>query len=238
METLMVTGASRGIGLELARQALARGDRVIATTRRPSAAVDALADEHGERLVQLQLDVGDVESIIDAHAALEGLVDAIDIVVNSAGAYSHQSEHWDPDATLFDTVTQDELLEVFRVNAAGPMLVTQHFLNFVRASQRGRIVNLSSLVGSVSSKTGGGDYAYAASKAALNIMTRALAAELAPEGIVALVITPGWVRTRMGGAGAALSPEASVRGLLDTIGRLTLRDAGTFIDYQGAPQPW
>lgn len=238
METLMVTGASRGIGLEIARQALARGDRVIATTRRPSAEVDALATEHGARLVQLRLDVGRVESIIEAHADLEGRVDAIDILVNSAGAYSFQSEHWDPDATLFDTVTQEELLEVFRINAAGPMLVAQHFLNFVRASSRGRIVNLSSLVGSVSSKTGGGDYAYAASKAALNIMTRALAAELAPEGIVVLAITPGWVRTRMGGADADLSPEESVRGLLATIGRLGSEDAGTFIDYRGKPQPW
>ena len=238
METLMVTGASRGIGLEIVRQALARGDRVVATTRRPSAEVDALAARHGARLVQLRLDVGSVESIIEAHADLEGQVEAIDILINSAGAYSHQSEHWDPDATLFDTVTQEELLEVFRINAAGPMLVAQHFLNLVRASSRGRIVNLTSLVGSVSSKTGGGDYAYAASKAALNIMTRALAAELAPEGIVALAITPGWVRTRMGGAAADLSPEESVRGLLATIGRLGSADAGTFIDYRGKPQPW
>jgi NAD(P)-dependent dehydrogenase (short-subunit alcohol dehydrogenase family) len=238
METLMVTGASRGIGLEIVRQALARGDRVVATTRRPSADVDALAARHGARLVQLRLDVGSVESIIEAHADLEGQVEAIDILINSAGAYSHQSEHWDPDATLFDTVTQEELLEVFRINAAGPMLVAQHFLNLVRASSRGRIVNLTSLVGSVSSKTGGGDYAYAASKAALNIMTRALAAELAPEGIVALAITPGWVRTRMGGAAADLSPEESVRGLLATIGRLGSADAGTFIDYRGKPQPW
>lgn len=238
METLMVTGASRGIGLEIARQALARGDRVIATTRRPSAEVDALAAEHGSRLVRLRLDVGSVESIIEAHADLEGQVEAVDVLINSAGAYSYQSEHWDPDATLFDTVTQEELLEVFRINAAGPILVAQHFLNFVRASTRGRIVNLSSLVGSVSSKTGGGDYAYAASKAALNIMTRALAAELAPEGIVVLAITPGWVRTRMGGAAADLSPEESVRGLLATIGRLERADASTFIDYRGKPQPW
>ena len=238
METIMVTGASRGIGLELTRQALERGDRVIATTRRAAAELDALGAAHAGRLIPLRLDVGLVESIIDARAALDGVVDAIDILVNSAGAYSHQSEHWDPDATLFDTVTQEELMEVFRINAAGPMLVTQHFLNLVRASRRGRIVNLSSLVGSVSSKTGGGDYAYAASKAALNIMTRALAAELAPEGIVALVITPGWVRTRMGGPTATLTPAESVRGLLDTIGRLTTRDAGQFLDYQGAPQPW
>ena len=234
----MVTGASRGIGLEIARQALARGDRVVATTRSPSPEIDALVAEHGASVVPLRLDVGSVESIIEARAALEGVVDRVDLLINSAGTYSYQSEHWDPDATLFDTVTQEELLEVFRINAAGPMIVTQHFLNLVRASPHGRILNLSSLVGSVSSKTGGGDYAYAASKAALNIMTRALAAELAPEGIVAIAVTPGWVRTRMGGQTASLSVEESVSGLLATAGRLTIADTGRFIDYRGKEQPW
>src|SRR5690606_16268031 len=189
-ETVMVTGASRGIGLELTRQSLERGDQVIAATRGPAPALDALAESHGPRLIRLTMDVGSVDSIIAARQALEGSVDAIDLLFNNAGTYSHLSEHWDPDATRFDTVTQEELLEVFRINAAGPMIVTQHFLNLVRASKRGRILNLSSLVGSISAKTGGGDYSYAASKAALNIMTRALAAELAPENIVVMVITP------------------------------------------------
>ncbi|HEX6643209.1 MAG TPA: SDR family NAD(P)-dependent oxidoreductase, partial [Gemmatimonadales bacterium] len=171
MQTLMVTGASRGIGLETTRQALERGDRVIAATRSEARDLEPLRRRHGDRLVHVLMDVGSVESIIAAHALVEAEVRSIDVLVNGAGIYSHQSEHWDPDATLFDTVTQDELLEVFRINAAGPMIVTQHFLNLVRASAHGRILNLSSLVGSVSSKTGGGDYAYAASKAALNIMT-------------------------------------------------------------------
>ncbi|HEX6644184.1 MAG TPA: SDR family oxidoreductase, partial [Gemmatimonadales bacterium] len=84
----------------------------------------------------------------------------------------------------------------------------------------------------------GGDYAYAASKAALNIMTRALAAELAPEGITVVAITPGWVRTRMGGMSATLSPEESVRGILRTADRLRPKDAGRFIDHLGHDQPW
>ncbi len=234
----MVTGASAGIGLEIVRQAAARGDRVIAASRQGSPALRKLAGAHPDRVLELTLDPGSQESVIAARADLDGRVEAIDILINNAGVYSRWSRHWDPDATLFDTVTQEELVDTFRINAAGPMLVIEHFLNLVRASRRGRILNLSSLVGSVSQKTSGGDYAYAASKAALNIMTRALAAELAPEGITVIALTPGWGRTEMGGSEATLSPAESVRGILSVAARLTPKDAGRFLDYQGEEQPW
>lgn len=238
METVMVTGASRGLGLELVRQSLENDRRVVAASRRSSAELDLLRSAHAERIIPLTLDPGDAESIVAARRSLEGMVDAIHVLINNAGIYSKHSAYWNPDATLFDTVTQDELVDVFRINAAGPMLVTQHFLNLLRASRRGRILNLTSRLGSVSVRTSGGDYAYSASKAALNIMTRSLAAELAPEGIVAIVITPGWVRTEMGGRGAKLTPEESARGILDVAARLTPKDAGRFVDYQGKDQPW
>lgn len=234
----MVTGASGGIGLEIVRQAAARGDRVIAASRQGSPALRKLAGAHPDRVLELTLDPGSQESVIAARAKLDGRVEAIDILINNAGVYSRWSRHWDPDATLFDTVTQEELVDTFRINAAGPMLIIEHFLNLLRASRRGRILNVSSLVGSVSQKTSGGDYAYAASKAALNIMTRSLAAELAPEGITVIAITPGWVRTEMGGGEATLSPAESVRGILSVAARLTPKDAGRFLDYQGEEQPW
>lgn len=234
----MVTGASAGIGLEIVRQTAARGDRVIAASRQGSPALRKLAGAHRDRVIELVLDPGSQESVIAARAELDDRVEAIDILINNAGVYSRWSRHWDPDATLFDTVTQEELLDAFRINAAGPMLVIEHFLNLVRASRRGRILNLSSRVGSVSEKTSGGDYPYAASKAALNIMTRALAAELVPERISVIAITPGWVRTEMGGRAASLSPEESVRGMLSVAAKLTPKDAGRFVDYLGEDQPW
>jgi NAD(P)-dependent dehydrogenase (short-subunit alcohol dehydrogenase family) len=129
------------------------------------------------------------------------------------------------------------MLVVYRITAGGPVLVVRHYLDLLAAG-RARVLNLSSLVGSVSHKTGPGDYAYAGSKAALNIMTRTLAAELAPKGIIPIAITPGWVRTEMGGARASLTPEESVRGMLQVAARLTPRDAGHFVDYQGETQPW
>lgn len=234
----MVTGASAGIGLELVRQMLGRGDRVVAASRKGSDALRALASAQPDRLLILELDPGSEESVVRARRQLGDRIDALDMLINNAGVYSRWSRHWDPGATLFDTVTQDELLETFRINAAGPMIVTQHFLNLLRAARSARILNMSSRVGSVSLKTSGGDYPYAASKAALNIMTRALAAELAPEGIIAICITPGWVRTEMGGRGASLSPEESVQGILKVAAELTVRDAGRFVDYQGDDQPW
>lgn len=233
----LVTGASAGIGLEFARQCLARGDRVVAGTRRGSPELDALAARHGERLLVVTLDAGDEGSIIAARRAVEDRVPAISLLVNNAGLYSHQSRHWNPRATLLATVSGAELLDVYRVNAVGPILMVRHWLDLLEAGQA-RVLNLSSLMGAVSHKTGPGDYAYAASKAALNIMTRALAAELASRGIVPIAITPGWVRTAMGGSHAAIAPEESVRGMLAVAAALRPEDAGTFVDYQGEPQPW
>ena len=237
LPTTLVTGASAGIGLELVRQCAARGDRVVAATRRPSDALTALAARFPDHVLVTTLDVGDERSIVASRRALDGRVDAITLLVNNAGLYSHQSRHWDPAATQLSTVTSAELLDVFRINAAGPILMVRHFLDLLEAGHA-RVLNLSSLVGSVSHKTGPGDYAYAASKAALNIMTRTLAAELAPKGIIPIAITPGWVRTEMGGGRASLTPEESVRGMLAVAARLTPRDAGRFVDYQGEPQPW
>ncbi len=237
METVFITGANRGIGRELVRQCTERGDRVIATARR-SDAVAELRSTYGDHIIALPCDVADDESIQSVRRSLEGVVPSIDILVNSAGRYSLHSDHWDAAATGFASLSRRELATIYDVNAAGPMLVIQALLDLLRRAPRPRILNLSSLLGSVSDRTNGGDYAYAASKAALNIMTRSFAAEFRRDSIIAVAITPGWVRTEMGGRNATLSPADSVRGLLAMADRLRLEDSGCFIDYQGKPQPW
>lgn len=237
MGVVFVTGASRGIGHEVVRQCAARGDRVAAAAR-SERSLEALAREFGDAVVPLHCDVSDDASILEARRQIEQHTDRIDLLVNSAGLYSLHADHWDPLATSFDTLSRAELNTVFDVNASGAMLVIKAMLPLLRRSDRPRILNLTSLMGSVSARTSPGDYAYAASKAALNIMTRSFAAEFHAEGIIAVAITPGWVRTDMGGAGAALSPEESVRGLLATADQLTLAQSGTFIDYAGVTQPW
>lgn len=237
MQTVFVTGANRGIGHELARQCAARGDRVLATARRPET-LQPLVAEFGSRVVPLACDVTDDASLAAAATHAAGAADSIDLLVNSAGLYSLYSDHWNAAATRFDHVDRRELMTVFEVNAAGPMLVMRAVLDLLRRSDRPRVLNLSSRLGSVSERTGPGDYAYAASKAALNIMTRAFAAEFRSDGIIAIAITPGWVRTDMGGSNARLSQEESVRGLLEVADGLTMEDSGEFLDYQKEPQPW
>jgi NAD(P)-dependent dehydrogenase (short-subunit alcohol dehydrogenase family) len=235
--TTLITGAGRGIGFEFVRQCLARGDRVIAATRRPVEALAELAATRGSQLMLATIDVHEERSIAQSRDELGDRVDEINLMINNAGMYSQRSTNWNPAATQLETVTSADLVNVFRVNAVGPVLMVKYYRPLLEAG-RARVLNLSSLIGSVSHKTAGGDYAYAASKAALNIMTRALAAELAPAGVVAVAITPGWVRTAMGGSHASLAPEESVRGMLGVASRLTAADAGSFVDYQGEPQPW
>jgi NAD(P)-dependent dehydrogenase (short-subunit alcohol dehydrogenase family) len=237
MGVVFVTGASRGIGHELVRQCAARGDQVVAAAR-TERSVKALGREFGDNVLPMRCDVSDDASITEARRQLEGRIERIDLLVNSAGLYSLHADHWDPSRTMFDTISRVELNTVFDVNATGAMLVIKAMLGLLRRSERPRILNLSSLMGSVSARTSPGDYAYAASKAALNIMTRSFAAEFRDEGIIAVAMTPGWVRTDMGGANAALSPDEAVRTMLATADGLTIQESGAFIDYAGEPQPW
>lgn len=237
MAVVFVTGASRGLGHELVRQCADRGDHVVAAAR-SARSVEALGREFGDNVLPLRCDVSDDTSIAGARRQLEGRIGRIDLLVNSAGLYSLHADHWDPSRTTFDTISRAELNTIFDVNATGAMLVIKAMLGLLRRSKRPRILNLTSLMGSVSARTTPGDYAYAASKAALNIMTRSFAAEFRQEGIIAVAITPGWVRTDMGGSGAALAPEQSVQALLATADRLTIQHSGAFLDYEGVTQPW
>jgi len=236
--TIVVTGASRGIGLELCRQALARGDRVVATTRRASPALAALQAAHPERCLALPLDLADAGAVERVGPALAALVDRVDLLVNNAGLYSTHASRWDPAATGIASADAAEFATVLTVNAVAPVLLLRACLPLLARSSRARVLNVSSLLGAVSAHDGPGDLAYAASKAALNIMTRALAAELAPQGIIVVAITPGWVRTDMGGPQATLSAGESVAGMLRVADALRPADSGRFVDYAGLDQPW
>lgn len=233
---VLVTGASRGVGRAVAEASLRRGDLVIASARRESD-LESLA-KMGE-MIPLVLDVGDSEAVMALGSQLSKQVDYMSTVFNSAGVYSLQSKRWDNRTTRLDTVTDEELVHVFRINAVAPVLITRSLRPLLAAAPGGgRVVNLTSLLGSVSEKDTPGDYAYCASKAALNIMTRGLAAELAGEGIICVAITPGWVRTEMGGAHASLTPEESAQGLLATTDALVQADSGRLIDEHGGDLPW
>jgi len=239
MQRVLITGAGRGIGLELARQYAERGDRVLAgcrdITRAPG--LRALIDQRHDQVSILPLEVTDAASLTaavrQAHRAVEGL----DILINNAAVNPGDATVEGPDGQrlLDDTRT----LEVFTVNVVAPVRVAQALTALLTHGTAPRVINISSGAGSLADATDGGDgYSYAASKAALNMMTRTYAGTVRDQGITTVMIDPGWVKTDMGGAGAALEPEESARGLLSVIDGLTPKDAGRFLRYDGSEVPW
>ncbi|RLQ21441.1 SDR family NAD(P)-dependent oxidoreductase [Seongchinamella sediminis] len=222
--TVLVTGANRGIGLELARQLTEQGHQVIGTARKPAEASELKA--LGAKV--MQLDVTDPESV----AALAADMDdqPIDLLINNAGTGGQAPGS-------FEDTDFERVKLTFEVNSLGPMRVTQALLPNVLASVGKTVVHISSIMGSIASNQGG-YYGYRASKAALNMFNSSLALELADRGVTAVVLHPGWVQTRMGGSGADISVDVSVAGLLKVISSLGPGQSGRFYDYQGRELPW
>jgi NAD(P)-dependent dehydrogenase (short-subunit alcohol dehydrogenase family) len=222
--TVLVTGANRGIGLELVRQLRAQGHQVIGTARNPAEASEL--KETGAMLVSL--DVADSNSVRAMAEKLKG--QKIDLLINNAGIMGHS-------AKSFAETDFDEVITTFDVNSLGPMRVTQALLPNLMAGKGKTVVQISSTMGSITNN-GGGYYGYRASKSALNMLNKSLALELADMGITSIVLHPGWVQTRLGGAGAAITTQESVSGMLLVIDGLGPEDTGRFLDYQGKELPW
>lgn len=222
--TVLVTGANRGIGLELARQYVADGWQVIGTARKPDAATE-LRDA-GARVVQL--DVTDPDSV--SRMADELADQPIDILINNAGIL--------PDMNTLPEIDFSQYERVLAVNTIGPARVTQALLPNLRAGTLKKIMGTTSGLGSIEGNTGGGYYGYRESKAALNMFTRSIASELGPEGFTCIVMNPGWVQTDMGGAGAAVKVQDSAAGIRAVIAKVSTADNGTFWTFEGAQQAW
>jgi len=228
----LVTGANRGLGLELCRQLLVTGGRVIAACRHPgkATALNTLAGEYPGRLHVTPLDVAEPKS----HAALtrelplltEG--EPLDLLINNAGVLRGGER--------YGSVQAADLETSFRTHALGPFLLVQTLTP--QLADRARVANISSEIGSIGLRQEFRTPSYAIGKAAQNMATSLLAQALAPRDIVVVALHPGWVRTDMGTDRAALSPQESARGLLQVIGGLKARDSGAFLDWQGQTLPW
>lgn len=223
-QTVLITGANRGLGLEFARQYSEAGWHVIGTSRRPESATELKTLE--ARVVQL--DVTDAASVERLAATLEGV--PIDLLINNAGIF--------PMATTVPEIDFDDIARTLAVNTVGPMRVTQALLPNLRAGSAKIIVNITSNLGSIENNTSGRFYGYRESKAALNMFTRSLAAELREEGFICIVMNPGWVQTDMGGPQAPLEAPESIKGIRAVIDRLTPADSGTYWGYDGKQLPW
>ncbi len=226
----LVTGANRGLGFEMTRQLLARGDRVVAACRQPgkALALTRLAGEHPGRLHVLPLDVADPRSIAELAREVGALDLDIDLLVNNAGQLVEHER--------FGSVESPSLRDSFAVNAAGPFLLTQALNPHLADSAR--IINLSSTLGSISRTESLYSPSYSISKAALNMATRLLSVALAGRGIVVVALSPGWVRTDMGGAGAPLAADVSVASMLRVIDHLKASDSGRFLAQTGETITW
>ncbi|MGE5278376.1 MAG: SDR family oxidoreductase [Acidobacteriota bacterium] len=223
--TYLVTGANRGIGFEFARQLARRGDHVIATARDPERAVEL------RRLgVPVEsLDLAEEESVASLAARLARI--PLDVLIHNAAVGSA--------GPLFADLRIEDLERAYRVNAIGPLHLTQALLPNLRALPTRQVIAISSTAGSVTAnETRGGWYAYRASKAALNQLLRTLALELQPDGFTVVAVSPGWVRTDMGGPRATLSAAESVEGMLGVVDRLTPADTNRFLDYRGQSLAW
>ena len=232
MPTILVTGSNRGLGLEWVRQCAARGWRVVATCRDPESAADlyALASQYPGVSLH-RLDVTSADQIADLAALLQD--DAQDLLINNAAVYF---EHWGQDP--IGRIDFDAWQETFRVNTLGPVRVTEAFLPHLARGERALVVAISSDMGSIAGITTPRNYAYRSSKAALNAAMHGLALELRPRGIGALLLHPGWVRTRMGGSEAATAPEQSVGRMLALVDGFTLAMSGELLRHDGTRVPW
>lgn len=223
--TVLITGAGRGLGRELARQYAANGWRVIACGRR----LPAAGFEPG---VEFQpLDVADAGSISDLAARLAGR--PLDVLVNNAAVRSRVAG--------LDRFEPEEFLDVLRINTLGPVLVTRALRDNLRLGRNPVVANIGSRAGSMTEgllDDDDDDYAYRCSKAALNMATVQLARDLEPDGIAVLALHPGWVQTDMGGEEAVVSVDESAKALRTIIAAAMPERSGAFLAFDGRRVGW
>ncbi len=232
MQTLLITGANRGIGLELCRQYLKQGWEVHATCRAPNEAkaLNALATQSHQGILHIHpLDVRYEQQIADLKKILNDK--PIDILLNNAGIYARE-------AAQFGHSNDHAWEQAVQVNLLAPMKMMEHFVDNVAASDKRLIANMSSKMGSMADNQSGGSYAYRATKAALNAVTVSAAHDLKHRNISVIILHPGWVRTDMGGENGELSVAQSAAMLKKIMTEASISDTATFFDIDGTVIPW
>ncbi len=239
----LVTGAYKGLGLEWSRQLAKEGFTVILTARNYIKAKKAADDLQKEdlQIIPKALDVANEQNIKKIADEIKTEFGHLDLLINNAGINSKDSG----DNNLFmksfrlADLDAEEVLRHIRINSIAPIITVKHFRNLLNKSNNPIVVSISSWLGSISKKNIGGHYGYATSKSALNMMNKAMALELQDEGIIAIVVNPGWVQTDMGGTKAPLITKQSVRGLIDNvINKINIGDTGKFYQWDGSEHPW
>ena len=228
---ILITGASRGIGLEMVRYGMEKDWRVYACCRHPQQA-DALLKLAQLANGRVSVHVVDMTELATIQAlAYELRADAIDMLINNAGIYGS------PD-NRFGKVDVASWQQTFMVNCIAPYKMAESLIENLRMGQARTIACLSSKMGSMADNGSGGSYIYRSSKAALNAVVKSLSVDLRAEAIKAVALHPGWVKTEMGGPNAEISTRESVSRMMSHLQQLTLADSGRFIDIDGSDIPW
>jgi NAD(P)-dependent dehydrogenase (short-subunit alcohol dehydrogenase family) len=229
-ESVLITGSTGGIGSALAEEFARAGWKVVATARNTEQPELSELVCKWENLSILALDVGRDSTILEA---AQWLADGpLDVLINNAAIFPGEGQE------PFETLDLEWFNQAFDTNVVGVARVTKAFLPHLRKSGHARIVNISSGAGSISEKEDFAYYPYSVSKAALNMLTRALAAEFRKGKIVVTAISPGWVKTRMGGPNAPLTPRQSAESLFKTIIGLSMEHTGKFLGRNGEEYAW
>ena len=228
MPTMLITGANRGIGLEMTRQYAADGWAVIATCRNP-VGVGELATLDGDIQVH-GLDVTDHRQVEKLAADLNGT--KIDLLFNNAGVYNDRNySHKGIDYADWE--------QSFRVNTIAPLKMAEAFLPHVAASDGKMIATVSSVLASIEeSAPNSASYAYRTSKSAVNMVMNVFAQEVSDQGVSVILLHPGWVQTDMGGEAAAIDAKTSVTGIRKVLGGAGMDDSGRLFAYDGREIPW
>lgn len=228
---ILITGANRGLGLQLAAEACTRGHHVWAGVRGPGSSAEKLLELHEQYpalLTILPLDVADGNSVKYASEQAASRVSHLDAVINSAAILLGREQK-------LEQLDFDQVEQSFQTNLFGPMLVLKHFLPLLRKGTEQSVINISSEAGSFAGAYGG-DYSYALTKSALNMFSMQLRRELKPQGFVVQAVHPGWIRTDMGGEQAPGDAAEAAAGIIDLVERKTkAADDALFIDHKGNP---
>ena len=228
--TILITGANRGIGLELTEQFAEDGWQVLACCRNPADAEQLQALTKRDLAIELNaLDVTNYEQM----AALADQLGnrPIDILLSNAGIYGSKG-------VGFGEVDAQEWRQVLEVNTIAPLMLVQTFVEQVAASQQKLVAVISSKVGSIADNSSGGSYIYRSSKTAVNQVVKSLSIDLAGRDITVISLHPGWVKTDMGGRNAEISTDESVSGLKSILQSAGLAQSGQFIEFNGSSIPW
>ncbi|MFT5520658.1 MAG: NAD(P)-dependent dehydrogenase (short-subunit alcohol dehydrogenase family) [Enterobacterales bacterium] len=228
---ILITGANRGLGLEMVKSYLNDNHQVIAACREPENATELsdLQSDHKQQLDIIALDVG---SARQRQALSEKLAETpLDMLISNAGVYGSRNQ-------IFGKIDEDAWLETFKINTVAPLILSQLLLPNLLKGNHKTIAMLSSKMGSIDDNTYGRAYIYRSSKSALNSVVKSMSIDLKDDGVRVLALHPGWVRTDMGGADALIDAEESIAGLRQTMDRKDLSDSGRFFAYDGVELPW